>query len=279
MAQFTAEFVLFDPDDADDLTATDVAMLRPPSAVWGYHMQATDQALSVIARTITVRDVEIATLRRQLFEAQSAADFAARQAPSPPWAPSPPLPPPPPWAPSAVAEAEAAGALGAAAASPPLTSRPSVWRREVADQQPAAEHPAAGGRRLTRGQRRIPGPPGNGRPLRPPDSRRMPGRSRAPRGMPVPGPSRAPRGMPLPGPSWTTRGMPVPGRSQVPRGMPVPPGKSVPPGTPALPRTQLPTRLRRRITACRGTADDRGWRWRRSRPRRSPPVSLVPRQR
>ena len=100
MAQFTAEFVLFDPDDADDLTATDVAMLRPPSAVWGYHMQATDQALSVIARTITVRDVEIATLRRQLFEAQSAADFAARQAPSPPWAPSPPLPPPPPWTPS-----------------------------------------------------------------------------------------------------------------------------------------------------------------------------------
>ena len=74
MAQFTAEFVLFDPDDADELTATDVAMLRPPSAVWGYHMQATDQALSVIARTITVRDVEIATLRRQLFEAQSAAD-------------------------------------------------------------------------------------------------------------------------------------------------------------------------------------------------------------
>ena len=100
MAQFTAEFVLFDPDDADDLTATDVAMLRPPSAVWGYHMQATDQALSVIARTITVRDVEIATLRRQLFEAQSAADLAARQAPSPPWAPSPPLPPPPPWTPS-----------------------------------------------------------------------------------------------------------------------------------------------------------------------------------
>ena len=143
MAQFTAEFVLFDPDDADDLTATDVAMLRPPSAVWGYHMQATDQALSVIARTITVRDVEIATLRRQLAEAQSAADLAAGQAPSPPWAPSPPLPPPRPWAPSA-AEAEAAGALGPAAASPPLTSRPSVWRREVADQQPAAEHPAAG---------------------------------------------------------------------------------------------------------------------------------------
>ena len=84
MARFTADFAPVDLDDIDKVTATDVALLRPPSALWGYHMQATDQAFGVIARTLTDRDVQIATLQRQLAEAQHAAQ-SAQQATSPPW--------------------------------------------------------------------------------------------------------------------------------------------------------------------------------------------------
>jgi hypothetical protein len=52
----------------DDLTAADVALLRPPLALWGYNVSATEEALGVIARSVTARDVEIATLRRELDE-------------------------------------------------------------------------------------------------------------------------------------------------------------------------------------------------------------------
>jgi hypothetical protein len=43
-----------------------VALLRPPLALWGYNVSATEEALGVIARSVTARDVEIATLRRDL---------------------------------------------------------------------------------------------------------------------------------------------------------------------------------------------------------------------
>ena len=52
----------------DNLTAADVALLRPPLALWGYNVSATEEALGVIARSVTARDVEIATLRRELTE-------------------------------------------------------------------------------------------------------------------------------------------------------------------------------------------------------------------
>ena len=55
------------------MTAADVALLRPPAALWGYDMRATDEALNMVARTVTERDVEIATLRRQLADLQSAS--------------------------------------------------------------------------------------------------------------------------------------------------------------------------------------------------------------
>jgi hypothetical protein len=62
------------PLDAEIMTAADVALLRPPAALWGYDMRATDAALNVVARTVTERDVEIATLRRQIAELQTHAD-------------------------------------------------------------------------------------------------------------------------------------------------------------------------------------------------------------
>jgi hypothetical protein len=58
------------PFEAEIVTAADVVLLRPPSALFGYNRQVSDDALSAIARTITERDVEIATLRRQLAELQ-----------------------------------------------------------------------------------------------------------------------------------------------------------------------------------------------------------------
>jgi hypothetical protein len=61
------------PLDLHIVTAADVALLRPPAALWGYDMRATDEALNMVARTVTERDVEIATLRRQLADLQSAS--------------------------------------------------------------------------------------------------------------------------------------------------------------------------------------------------------------
>ena len=66
-----AEFVM-DYPPPDVVTAADVSMLRPPSSLWGYNAQLTDEALSQIAQVISERDVEIAVLRQQLAELQSA---------------------------------------------------------------------------------------------------------------------------------------------------------------------------------------------------------------
>jgi hypothetical protein len=56
------------PVDLDEVTSTDVALMRPPTALFGYHREATDAAFGQIARAISDREVEIATLRRQLAE-------------------------------------------------------------------------------------------------------------------------------------------------------------------------------------------------------------------
>ncbi len=71
MAEFSADVR---PVDADIQTAADVALLRPPGALWGYDKRSTDEALNLVARTVTERDVEIATLRRQIADMQSARE-------------------------------------------------------------------------------------------------------------------------------------------------------------------------------------------------------------
>lgn len=55
------------------VTAGGVAMLRPPSSLWGYNVPATDEALNRIAQALAERDVEIAVLRQQLAELRAAA--------------------------------------------------------------------------------------------------------------------------------------------------------------------------------------------------------------
>jgi hypothetical protein len=71
------ELALFAPDrrplDAEIVTAADVALLRPPAALWGYDREATHVVLNMVAQTVTERDVEIASLRQQLADLQSAA--------------------------------------------------------------------------------------------------------------------------------------------------------------------------------------------------------------
>ncbi len=78
MAEFPSDYL---PPALDDLlTAADVAALRPPSALWGYNVQVTDEALGRIAQVVTERDVEIAVLRQQLAELRGASGPAQRAA-------------------------------------------------------------------------------------------------------------------------------------------------------------------------------------------------------
>ena len=56
------------PLDLGVISPTDVALLRPPTALWGYNMQVTDEALDRIARSVRDRDIEIAFLRRKLAD-------------------------------------------------------------------------------------------------------------------------------------------------------------------------------------------------------------------
>lgn len=84
MAEFAGDYPPFETDDL--MTAADVALLRPPSSLWGYNSAATDEALGRIAQVVTERDVEIAALRKQLAELRSAApaDLPAAVAPAAP---------------------------------------------------------------------------------------------------------------------------------------------------------------------------------------------------
>lgn len=50
------------------VSATDIALLRPPMALWGYNMQATDDALDQIAASIRDRDVRIVALEQLVHD-------------------------------------------------------------------------------------------------------------------------------------------------------------------------------------------------------------------
>jgi hypothetical protein len=63
MATFPGDWAPLDPGG---LGAADIALARLPAALWGYNMQATEDALEAIAQAVDARDVEIATLRAEL---------------------------------------------------------------------------------------------------------------------------------------------------------------------------------------------------------------------
>jgi hypothetical protein len=68
------------PIDLGPVSAPDIALLRPPTALWGYSMQVTDEALDYIARAMRDRDITIAQLQQELAR-RNAQDSTAPQPP------------------------------------------------------------------------------------------------------------------------------------------------------------------------------------------------------
>jgi hypothetical protein len=62
--QMSAERTDYVPLELGPVSATDVVLLRPPTALWGYNVQATDEALDRIAESIRERDVRIVALEQ-----------------------------------------------------------------------------------------------------------------------------------------------------------------------------------------------------------------------
>ena len=69
------------PLDMGQVSASDVVMLRPPTALWGYNMQVTDEALARIAQAVRDRDVTIAYLQQRLADSDPARTAPDRIAP------------------------------------------------------------------------------------------------------------------------------------------------------------------------------------------------------
>jgi len=69
-----------EPAASDLNTWYDVAAYRPPAALLGYDVAATERALSEIARVVADRDAEIDLLRRRL----AANELAATELPADP---------------------------------------------------------------------------------------------------------------------------------------------------------------------------------------------------
>jgi hypothetical protein len=69
------------PLDMGLVSASDVVMLRPPTALWGYNMQVTDEALARIAQAVRDRDVTIAYLQQRLADSDPARTAPDRIAP------------------------------------------------------------------------------------------------------------------------------------------------------------------------------------------------------
>ena len=67
------------PVDLGPVSAADIALLRPPTAMWGYNMQVTDEALDNIARAMRGRDVTIAFLQEQLATLTRNGSYAEPQ--------------------------------------------------------------------------------------------------------------------------------------------------------------------------------------------------------
>jgi hypothetical protein len=84
------------PLDLGPVSAADIALLRPPTALWGYNMQVTDEALEHIARAMRERDVTIAYLQEQLATLEGTGSYAeprgayAREDPETPEGPQEP---------------------------------------------------------------------------------------------------------------------------------------------------------------------------------------------
>jgi hypothetical protein len=66
--EMAPEYPDYPPIDLGPVSAADVALLRPPSAAWGYNMRVTDEALQTIARAVTERDIKISALQQEVSD-------------------------------------------------------------------------------------------------------------------------------------------------------------------------------------------------------------------
>lgn len=77
------ELTFFQADYAplklDEIAATDVVLFRPPMALWGYNVQATDEALNRIAEALTERDIELTALRQQVANLEASLPGGRRR--------------------------------------------------------------------------------------------------------------------------------------------------------------------------------------------------------
>jgi hypothetical protein len=116
------------PLDLGPVSATDVAMLRPPTALWGYNMQVTDEALERIAGALRERDLTIAYLQHRLTGPAPDPVAPDSVAPDPvaphPVAPNAVAPDPAPAAPSARTDQLAAAATPAGPAEEAASQEP-----------------------------------------------------------------------------------------------------------------------------------------------------------
>ena len=120
------------PLDLGPVSAADIALLRPPTAMWGYNMQVTDEALDRIARAMRERDVTIAYLQEQLATLARNGVWAE---PRDAYADQVPETPEAPLAPEIPAFPEASE-LSEAAVTPELAQYPDA-------QDPDAQDPEA----------------------------------------------------------------------------------------------------------------------------------------
>src|SRR5579863_3479147 len=83
--ELSREHVDYAPLELGSVAASDIAMMRPPTAMWGYNVEVTDEALDRIARAMRHRDLEIAYLQQPLAgqEMTSATTAPGPVAPSP----------------------------------------------------------------------------------------------------------------------------------------------------------------------------------------------------
>jgi hypothetical protein len=129
--QLSEESPDYAPLDMGPVSATDIVLLRPPTALWGYNVQVTDDALERIAVAIRERDVRIVALEQRI------ADLTGGPA-GEPYAPSPARharpPAPEPEVPASAAAPASAAPEPASAESAPAASAP---------EPPAEPEPAA----------------------------------------------------------------------------------------------------------------------------------------
>lgn len=74
--EMSAERTDHAPLELGPVSATDVVLHRPPTALWGYSVQATDEAMAQIAESIRERDVRIVALEQMVTDLSSGYGHA-----------------------------------------------------------------------------------------------------------------------------------------------------------------------------------------------------------